>query len=156
MPKPNMFIKILEKTLEEYKIKLENNEICKKFSMASLLDSIREISKNFKNEKKDKKNVKLTPYNYFVRNNMSEVMKDSPDMDGAARMKELGKRWGIYKINNPNYKEISEKENGSNTAEPKIIKKTIKKEKENNIKEEDIKVVKKMAIKKKIVKKSEE
>ena len=103
MAKNNMFIEILQTTLEEYK----NKENTEKFTMDSLIKSIRLVSntlKEEKKEKKEKKEVKLSAYNYYVKDNMSKVIKKNPKMTGAERMREIARMWTIYKENNSNYK----------------------------------------------------
>jgi hypothetical protein len=95
------YINILEKTIEMYKNKELNNEPIEKFTMGSLIDSIR-MSKNAINEEKKKKrtNAIITPYNKFVKEEMSKRMELLIKMSGAEHMKIIAKEWNIYKKTN--------------------------------------------------------
>ena len=129
MPKNSMFIQVLEGVLEEFKTRNENGKLPKKFSMNLIMESIREISNPLKEEKREKKGKgKITPYNHFVRENMSKVKDDFPKISGAERMVELGKRWQKHKIDNPDYNKDVVKQDDKKPVKKVVKKVEVKKE----------------------------
>jgi hypothetical protein len=95
------YMNILEKTIEMYKKKELNNEPIEKFTMGSLIDSIRMIKNSINEEKKKKKtNAIITPYNKFVKEEMSKRMELPIKMSGVEHMRIIAKEWIIYKKEN--------------------------------------------------------